>query len=123
MTTSTPAPSEIPAPSDTPASFQIPLQAAETYESAFVPAFFSQWAPIVCDAAGIHPGQRVLDVACGTGIVARTAADRVDPGGAVTGIDTNEAMLTVARGGSGPTSTSGAPTPLRCRSMTHPSMP
>jgi ubiquinone/menaquinone biosynthesis C-methylase UbiE len=97
MSTSTPASPEIPAPSDTPASFQIPLQAAEIYESAFVPAFFSQWAPIVCDAAGIRPGQRVLDVACGTGIVARTAAARVNPGGAVTGIDTNEAMLTVAR--------------------------
>ena len=91
MSTSTPASSEI------PASFEIPLQAAEIYESAFVPAFFAQWAPIVCDAARIRPGRRVLDVACGTGIVARTAADRVDPGGAVTGIDTNEAMLTVAR--------------------------
>ena len=97
MRTSTPTSSEIPAPSEVPASFQIPLQAAETYESAFVPAFFSQWAPIVCDAAGIRPWQRVLDVACGTGIVARTAADRVEPGGAVIGIDTNEAMLTVAR--------------------------
>lgn len=78
-------------------SFQIPVEAAEMYESAFVPAFFAQWAPILCDAAGIGPGQRVLDVACGTGIVARTAADLVAPGGRVVGVDLNEAMLTVAR--------------------------
>jgi SAM-dependent methyltransferase len=79
-------------------SFQIPLEAAQFYESAFVPAFFAQWAPVLCGDAGIAAGARVLDVACGTGIVARTAADVVLPDGAVTGVDLNEAMLTVARG-------------------------
>jgi SAM-dependent methyltransferase len=39
----------------------------------------------------------VLDVACGTGIVTRTAADRVAPHGKTVGVDVNEAMLTVAR--------------------------
>jgi SAM-dependent methyltransferase len=78
-------------------SFQIPLEAAELYESAFVPGFFAQWAPLLCDAAGVSPGDEVLDVACGTGIVARTASDRVVPGGRVVGVDLNEAMLTVAR--------------------------
>ena len=39
----------------------------------------------------------MLDVACGTGIVARTAADLVAPDGTVVGVDLNEAMLTVAR--------------------------
>jgi ubiquinone/menaquinone biosynthesis C-methylase UbiE len=78
-------------------SFQIPIEAAEFYESAFVPAFFAQWAPILCDAAGVGPGRRVLDVACGTGIVARTAAERVAPDGEAVGVDVNEAMLTVAR--------------------------
>ena len=77
-------------------SFQIPIEAAEAYEASFVPAFFAQWAPILCDAAGVTAGQRVLDVACGTGIVARTAADRVGAGN-VTGLDLNQAMLTVAR--------------------------
>jgi ubiquinone/menaquinone biosynthesis C-methylase UbiE len=85
------------APIEPPESFRIPVEAAELYESAFVPAFFAQWAPILCDAAGIGPGQRVLDVACGTGIVTRTAADLVAPGGTVAGVDLNEAMLTVAR--------------------------
>jgi SAM-dependent methyltransferase len=78
-------------------SFQIPLEAAELYEAAFVPGFFAQWAPLLCDAAGIGPGHEVLDVACGTGIVARTAAGRVLPAGRVVGVDLNEAMLTVAR--------------------------
>lgn len=78
-------------------SFQIPIEAAEFYESAFVPAFFAQWAPILSDAAGVTSGQRVLDVACGTGIVARTAADRVAPDGTIVGVDLNGAMLTVAR--------------------------
>jgi SAM-dependent methyltransferase len=82
---------------DPPESFQLPIEAAELYEAAFVPAFFAQWAPILCEAAGVAPGHRVLDVACGTGIVARAAADKVSAVGAVVGVDLNEAMLTVAR--------------------------
>lgn len=77
-------------------SFQIPLGAAEIYEERFVPALFADWAPAVADAAALAPGQRVLDVACGTGILARTAADRVGEKGSVTGLDLNRAMLTVA---------------------------
>ena len=82
---------------DASEAFQIPIEAAQFYEAAFVPAFFAQWAPLICDAAGIGPGQEVLDVACGTGIVARTAAERVGSAGRVVGVDLNEAMLTVAR--------------------------
>ena len=81
---------------ETPESFQIPIEAAELYESAFVPGFFAQWAPILCEVAGVEPGGAVLDVACGTGIVARTAADIVGPTGTVIGLDVNEAMLAVA---------------------------
>jgi ubiquinone/menaquinone biosynthesis C-methylase UbiE len=77
-------------------TFQIPLEAAEAYEEAFVPAFFAQWAPVLCHAAGVTAGQKVLDVACGTGIVARTAADLAGAPNVV-GVDINEAMLTVAR--------------------------
>ncbi len=78
-------------------TFQIPIEAAECYEAEFVPAFFAQWAPILCTASAVTAGQTVLDVGCGTGIVARTAADLVAPAGSVTGLDLNEAMLTVAR--------------------------
>ncbi|MGH9118349.1 MAG: class I SAM-dependent methyltransferase [Acidimicrobiales bacterium] len=92
MTTST---SSSPS-SESSESFQIPIEAAEAYEAAFVPAFFAQWAPALCEAAGVVAGQRVLDVACGTGIVARTAADLVGPAN-ILGVDLNRAMLTVAR--------------------------
>lgn len=52
---------------------------------------------MLVDAVGVRPGQAVLDVGCGTGIVARTAADRIDGRGVVVGVDVNEAMLAVAR--------------------------
>ncbi len=86
-----------PAASQTPESFAIPLETAERYEELFVPAFFAQWVPMLCDAAHLRNGQRVLDVGCGTGVVTRAAASRVEPGGRVIGLDLNEAMLRVAR--------------------------
>lgn len=79
------------------ATFQIPIEAAEGYEATFVPRMFAEWAPRLLEAAGARAGQSVLDVACGTGIVARTAVPLVTPGGRVVGVDVNEAMLTVAR--------------------------
>jgi SAM-dependent methyltransferase len=78
-------------------AFQISLETAETYEAAFVPSLFAHLAPHLVDAAEVTAGDRVLDVACGTGIVARTAAERTGPAGRVVGLDLNEAMLTVAR--------------------------
>jgi SAM-dependent methyltransferase len=78
-------------------TFQITSAQAELYEAKFVPAIFGEWAPHLVDAAGVSAGTRVLDVACGTGVVARAAADRVGAAGAVTGVDLNEAMLAVAR--------------------------
>jgi SAM-dependent methyltransferase len=78
-------------------TFQISAGQAEIYESNFVPAIFAQWSSPLLDAAGVEPGHRVLDVACGTGILARTAADRVGPTGEVVGVDLSDGMLTVAR--------------------------
>lgn len=78
-------------------TFQISLDAAEVYESKFVPAIFGECAPHLVGFAEIGPGQAVLDVACGTGIVARTAAERVGPQGRVVGVDLNDPMLAVAR--------------------------
>ncbi len=79
-----------------PETFKIPIETAEIYESRFVPALFADWAPHVVEMGDLSDGQSVLDVACGTGIVARTAARRVAPGGRVVGVDLNEAMLKVA---------------------------
>jgi SAM-dependent methyltransferase len=73
------------------------IDAATAYENFFVPALFRQWAPRVVAAGRIQPGQRVLDVACGTGVLSRAAAQAVSPTGAVTGVDCNPGMLEVAR--------------------------
>ncbi|UCG23679.1 MAG: methyltransferase domain-containing protein [Chloroflexota bacterium] len=70
---------------------------AEIFENLFVPTLFGPWAPQVADAAGITAGDRVLDVGCGTGILAREAVVRVGSTGSVTGLDLNEGMLAVAR--------------------------
>jgi ubiquinone/menaquinone biosynthesis C-methylase UbiE len=75
---------------------QVNRSAAEVYEEFFVPALFQEWAPRVAAAAGIRSGQQVLDVACGTGVLAREAARRAAPGGQVAGLDRNEGMLAVA---------------------------
>ncbi|WP_153396273.1 class I SAM-dependent methyltransferase [Ornithinicoccus halotolerans] len=77
-------------------TFQISPQQAALYEEQFVPALFTHWVEPTLMAAQVGPGQRVLDVACGTGIVARHAAERVGPGGSVVGVDLNPAMLQVA---------------------------
>lgn len=70
---------------------------AEVYEQYFVPAMFRPWASILLRRAAPQPGERLLDVACGTGIVSREAAPRIGPAGQVVGLDMNPAMLAVAR--------------------------
>lgn len=76
---------------------QVSGSAAEVYEEFFVPALFREWAEPVAAAAGFREGQRVLDVACGTGVLARAALQRVGDRGSVVGLDINEGMLSVAR--------------------------
>ncbi len=72
------------------------IAGARAYEALHVPAIFKQWCPRVLDAAGVEPGQRVLDVACGTGVLAREAAIRVGSERRVAGIDSGPGMLAVA---------------------------
>jgi SAM-dependent methyltransferase len=67
------------------------------YEKCFVPAIFGQWAPQVADAGRVSSNDQVLDVGCGTGVLARAAAARVAAPNQVIGLDVNEGMLTVAR--------------------------
>ena len=70
---------------------------AAAYERYLVPAIFGPWARHVVEAHPPAPGSAVLDVACGTGIGARSAAPRVAPGGLVVGVDADAQMLAVAR--------------------------
>ena len=70
--------------------------APEIYAEHLVPAVFAPWAPVLLDAAAVGIGHTVLDVACGTGVVAAAAVERVGPSGAVTGVDINPGMIAVA---------------------------
>jgi len=72
--------------------WQLADNSAEAYERWLVPAIFTPFADDLVEV--VKPGCRVLDVACGTGIVARRAAERA---GAVIGVDVNGQMLDVAR--------------------------
>lgn len=77
-------------------SIDAQIAAAEAYEALFVPALFAQWSAAVLDAAGVAPGERALDVACGTGVLARALLARVGPEGSVAGLDPLPGMLAVA---------------------------
>jgi ubiquinone/menaquinone biosynthesis C-methylase UbiE len=79
------------------ATLQRQIESARVYETLFVPALFEQYAPKVADAASVGKGDRVLDVACGTGILAREILRRVGPGGRVAGVDPVPGMIEVAK--------------------------
>lgn len=70
---------------------------AEGYESYMAPALFGPWASTLIRAADPEPGERVLDVGCGTGVVARQVASRLGARAAVTGFDLSPNMLVVAQ--------------------------
>jgi ubiquinone/menaquinone biosynthesis C-methylase UbiE len=77
--------------------WQLIGNAAELYEDVLVPTVFKPWGVDLVELASVRHGERVLDVACGTGVVARLAAEHVGTIGEVTGLDLNASMLRVAR--------------------------
>ena len=77
--------------------WQLEGDSPELYERYLVPAVTLPWAVDFVRRVGVRSGDRVLDVACGTGAVARVAAVRVGNGGRVPGLDVNGRMLAVAR--------------------------
>ena len=72
------------------------------YERFFVPAIGAPLATDLIRLAALRPGERVLDVACGTGVVARLASQQVGATGNVAGLDVNPGMLAVARSATPP---------------------
>jgi ubiquinone/menaquinone biosynthesis C-methylase UbiE len=77
--------------------WQIEGSAAELYQRYLVPGITSKWAEDLVHRAQLRAGEQVLDVACGTGVVARLAAKKI-ASGQVTALDLNAGMLAVARG-------------------------
>lgn len=69
----------------------------ETYERVLVGPLFRPFAEELIRAAALEPGDSVLDVGCGTGIVARVARERLGPGARIAGVDVAPAMLAVAK--------------------------
>ncbi len=83
------------APSD---AWSLPRAGPETYQAMQVPSIFEPLARMLLSRVALRPGQAVLDIACGTGVVTRLAAEAVGPDGTVVGVDFNQPMLDVAAG-------------------------
>jgi SAM-dependent methyltransferase len=77
--------------------WQLSAEAAQRYERYVARYILGPWAPLLVDASQVGVGERVLDVACGTGVVARAAAERAGAAGRIVGVDLNSGMITVAR--------------------------
>jgi SAM-dependent methyltransferase len=76
---------------------QIDTTAARAYDDHMVPSLFGPWVEDVISLADLRPGERVLDVACGTGSATLVAATRVTSCGSVAGLDVDPGMIAVAR--------------------------
>ena len=77
--------------------WQLTGAALESYEKYEVPSIAGPQARALLAHLPMVAGQRLLDVACGTGIIAREAAYMVGTKGSITGLDLNEGMLVIAR--------------------------
>lgn len=78
--------------------FQLQQSAAEGY-ARHTAVFMLPLVEALLDVAAVAPGDAVLDLACGPGYAARSAAARVGPSGRVAGVDINAGMIAVARAG------------------------
>ena len=81
--------------------WQVEHSASEAYEQYLVPPIFAPWAERLLETVDVESGEQFLDLACGTGIVARRGAARVGEDGSVVGLDINEDMLATARNAAG----------------------
>ena len=73
------------------------LEAGRGYEKLFVPALFAPWTKHLIEGAGVREGSHVLDIACGTGVLARDALSRTGSAGRVVGVDSAPGMIGAAK--------------------------
>ena len=78
-------------------NFQLQGDASELYERVLVPLWMERWAKTLMETIALRPGDRVLDVACGTGVTTRLAKNHVGKAGHVDGLDNNPGMLSKAK--------------------------
>ncbi len=76
---------------------QVSDEAARVYDEFYVPALFEEWCAVLVEATQLKKGHRVIDVACGSGILAKTVLEQLGDECSIVGIDSNEGMLDVAR--------------------------
>lgn len=72
------------------------VAAGREYEQLFVPALFAPWTQHVIAGARIDDGSSVLDIACGTGVLARAALSRAGRKGRIVGVDPAPGMIAAA---------------------------
>jgi ubiquinone/menaquinone biosynthesis C-methylase UbiE len=71
---------------------------AEVFERLLVPSIFDRYARDLVDRARpIGPSDRILDLGCGTGIVARVLRERLGGAARITGVDASAPMIAMAR--------------------------
>ncbi len=78
-------------------TFQLVGNGPKIYEEVMVPLWFGRWAEALVELAALQTSERVLDVACGTGVTTRMAKVNVGPNGRVDGLDINAPMLAAAK--------------------------
>lgn len=84
-------------PDDDLEGWQLEDNSAEAYERNLVPDMFTPWADRLVSGSTLRRNDRILDVGCGTGIVARRAAASTEYDVKIVGLDANPGMLAVAR--------------------------
>ena len=77
--------------------YQLSPNAAENYEKISARSFLGPWSQVLVSASELKSGEKILDLACGTGIISRAAAEHLGKTGHIIGLDPNAGMLRVAQ--------------------------
>jgi ubiquinone/menaquinone biosynthesis C-methylase UbiE len=67
-----------------------------TYDLELVPWLFEHWAEPMVDLVDPRPSSRIVDLACGSGLIVRHLQGRLDGSGRIHGVDFDAAMLAYA---------------------------